>query len=253
MIRRIAALLFFFSAAVFAGTPLRVAVYQDAGTTDTGWVNVTNCLAKLPSGFTYYQVTADDIRAGKLAGADVLVQPGGSGSKQAKTLEPQGRDIIKQFVKSGHGYVGICAGAYLATNDYAWSLGFINAKVIDKAHWARGPESKIKIHFTPEGQALLGQDAGVKEVIYHQGPILSPSTQPDMPAYTPLAIYDTEIVSPKGGIPGVMVGATAIAAGSYGQGHVIAIGPHPERSDGLDGVIRRAVQWAAAPATQPSN
>jgi hypothetical protein len=227
---------------------LRVAVYTDAGAGDTGWTNVTNCLSKLPDGFSYYQVTAEDIRAGKLAGADVLVQPGGSGSKQAKTLEDSGLQIIRDFVKSGHGYVGICAGAYLSTNDYPWSLNFINAKVLDKKHWARGPETKIKIHFTPEGQQILGQDADVKEVIYHQGPILAPSTQPDMPAYTPLAIYDTEIVSPKGGIPGVMVGATAIAAGTYGQGHVIAISPHPERSPGLDGVIRRAVQWAAEPA-----
>ena len=39
--------------------------------------------------------------------------------------------------------------------------------------------------------------------------------------------------------------ATAIAAGTYGQGHVVAISSHPERSDGLDGVIRNAVKWAA--------
>ena len=66
----------------------------------------------------------------------------------------------------------------------------------------------------------------------------------DMPAYTPWAIYDTEVVK-KGAQAGLMTGATAIAAGEYGKGHLIAIGPHPERSPGLDGVIRRAVQWAA--------
>jgi len=224
---------------------LRVAIYQDGGAGEKGTVNVNNCLAKLPDGFESYVVNADDIRAGKLAGADVLVQPGGSGSKQAATLGDNGREIIKNFVKSGHGYVGICAGAYLSTNDYAWSLGFINAKVLDKKHWARGPETKLKIHFTPEGQQILGQDAGEHEVIYHQGPVLAPSTQPGLPAYTPLAVYDTEVVSPKGGIPNLMVGATAIAAGTYGQGHVVAISPHPERSDGLDGVIRNAVKWAA--------
>ena len=240
------------------GKTLRVAIYSDEGGSDAGVDNVKKCLGVLPDGFETYAVDAQDVRDGKLAGADVLVQPGGSGSRQAKSLQPAGRKVIQDFVRHGGGYVGICAGAYLATNDYPWSLGFINAKVLDKAHWARGPESKIKVHFTDAGRKTLGREPGVSEVIYHQGPILAPSTQPDLPAYTPLAVYDTEIVSPRGGIPGLMLGATAIAAGTYGQGHVIAIGPHPERSPGMDGVVRRCVQWAAgedaaaAPATRPA-
>src|SRR4051812_18762966 len=83
------------------------------------------------------RVGAKDIREGVLKEMDVLVQPGGSGSKQAEALQPEGCDAIREFVKGGGGYVGICAGSYLATTDYTWSLGILNAKVVDRKHWAR--------------------------------------------------------------------------------------------------------------------
>lgn len=231
---------------------LKVAIYSDDGSPGSGLTNVSNCLAAMPDGFDFTKVTAQDIRDGKLAGIDVLVQPGGGGKAQATALEESGRTIIQDFVRDGHGFVGICAGAYLATNDYPWSLGFVNAKVLDKKHWARGPASEVKIHFTELGQQILGETPGVKGVIYHQGPILAPSTQPGMPAYDNLAIYDSEVVKADGGIPGLMVGATAMAATTYGNGRVIVIGPHPERSPGLEGVIRRSVQWVA-PTTRPAS
>ncbi|MGC4030330.1 MAG: BPL-N domain-containing protein [Tepidisphaeraceae bacterium] len=246
----VAACLASFVSSSFAQSPttqptkkLRVAVYQDKGAGEKGWTNVSKCLAVLPDGFDAYKVDAQDIRDGKLAGADVLVQPGGSGSGQAKQLEEEGREIIKQFVKNGGGYVGICAGAYLSTNDYTWSLGFINAKVLDRKHWNRGTGT-VKIKFTELGKKILGTSLDVSNVEYFQGPILAPSTQPDMPAYLPLATYETEIAK-NGAIPGLMLGATAMAASEYGKGHVIAISPHPERSEGLDGIVRRAIQWAA--------
>ena len=227
---------------------IRVAIYNDTGGGESGGKNVSKCLSVMPDGFETYIVDAQGIRDGKLAGADVLVQPGGSGSKQAEALKEDGREVIKKFVKSGGGYVGICAGAYLATNDYKWSLGFLNAKVQDKKHWNRGKEAAVKWHFTDDGQKTLGIADGQHEVTYHNGPILVPGDKTDIPAYTNLAVYDTEVVAKDGGVAGLMTGATAIASGTYGDGHVIAIGPHPERSPGMDGVIRRAVQWAAGQA-----
>ena len=41
-------------------------------------------------------------------------------------------------------------------------------------------------------------------------------------------------------------GKTAIAAGRFGDGRVLAISPHPERTAGLDSVVPAAVRWAAA-------
>ncbi|QOV90396.1 BPL-N domain-containing protein [Humisphaera borealis] len=223
-----------------AGKVLRVAVYRDTGGTDKD--NVGKCLSR-SGDFTYTLVTAQDIRAGKLKDFDVLVQPGGSGSKQAETLQPEGREIIKKFVQDGGGYVGICGGAYLATTHYKWSIGLLNAQVVDTKHWARGTGT-VQLRLTSDGKSLAGVKDEIVPVDYAQGPLLAPDNKPDLPAYQPLATFETEIA--KNGAPvGVMKGTTAAAQANFGKGRVICISPHPERSAGLDGLIRNAVRWVA--------
>ena len=173
----------------------------------------------------------------------MLVQPGGSGSKQAEALKPEGREAIKEFVRGGGGYVGICAGAYLASADYTWSLHILNAKVIDRQHWARGT-GEVKVRMSAEGQRLFGVKDEVVSVFYGQGPLLAAAEQADLPAYETLGTYETEIAE-RGAPSGVMKGTTAFAAAEFGKGRVVCLSPHPERSAGLDGIIRRAVGWAA--------
>jgi putative intracellular protease/amidase len=70
---------------------------------------------------------ADDIRSGGLAKLDLLIQPGGSGGGQGRHLGEGGRDAIRDFVQDGGGFIGICAGAYLASADYTWSLNILDA------------------------------------------------------------------------------------------------------------------------------
>ena len=48
-----------------------------------------------------------------------------------------------------------------------------------------------------------------------------------------------------------MRGTTAIASAAFGKGRVICISLHPESTNGLDGVIRRAVNWTAPPPLSP--
>lgn len=226
-----------------APAPIRVAVYDDGGGGGVGPGNVEKCLGKEVGGYKYRRVGARDIRDGVLKEMDVLVQPGGSGSKQAEALKPEGRDAIRNFVKDGGGYVGICAGSYLATTDYTWSLGILNAKVVDRQHWARGT-GEVRIKLTDDGKDLLGTKEDAVTVYYGQGPLLSPDTKENLPAFKSLAFYETEVT--KKGVPGgVMKGTTAIAAAPFGKGRVICISPHPEKTEGLDGFIRQAVKWVA--------
>lgn len=223
---------------------IRVLIYDDAGGGGAGYTNVSKCLAaSSQKQFTFARVTAEEIRAGKLKDADVLVQPGGSGSKQAETLKPEGREAIRQFVNRGGGYVGVCAGAYLASADYTWSLHILNAKVIDRQHWARG-NGDVKVRMSEEGKRLLGVGDDVVTALYAQGPLLAPADKPELPAYQTLGTFETEIAE-KDAPAGVMKGTTAFAAAPFGKGHVVCLSPHPERSAGLDGIIRRAVGYAA--------
>jgi glutamine amidotransferase-like uncharacterized protein len=224
--------------------PIRVACFDIAGTGDSGISarNMKKCLDPSPD-FTLKTVTADDIRGGALSKIDVLICPGGSGSKQAENLGAEGCKAIREFVKNGGGYVGFCAGSYLASANYTWSLGILNAKVVDREHWARGT-GDVTLKMTAEGKRILGATDEIVTCYYGQGPLLAPGNSTDVPAYQVLATYNSEIAK-KGAPSGVMIGTTAIAAGNYGKGRVLCFSPHPEKTKGLEDFVRRAVRWAA--------
>jgi len=194
--------------------------------------------------FAVSRVTGDDVRRGALDEFDVVIHPGGSGGGQGRSLEEEGRERVRDFVRRGGGFVGVCAGAYLATCDYEWSLGILDAKVIDRAHWARG-FGNVDIGMTPEGKERLGEAADRLSIYYHQGPLLAPANDPAVEDYRPLAVYEGEIA--KNGAPsGVMPGTTAIACGRFGAGSVICFSPHPERTEGYEDLLLRGVRLVAA-------
>ena len=140
---------------------IRVAIYADGGAPDrdrpgqpSGPTNVANCLRKLdPAKYQVTKVNGAQVRAGALDGFDVgRVPRRGAGSGQARSLQAAGRDKVREFVRHGGGYLGICGGAYLGTSYYDWSLNIVNAKVVDREHWARGRPTPVQLELTPLGQ-----------------------------------------------------------------------------------------------------
>lgn len=228
-------------ASVQATKPIRVAVFDDAGVSEkvAGLIELLNTHSEL----RVTKVDGNDIRGGKLTGFDVVLLPGGSGSGEAKSLEESGRKEIKSFVERGGGYLGICAGAYLASADYDWSLHILDAKVLDRAHWARGV-GDVEVCLTAAGQKLLGASSDRETILYWQGPLLAPAGKPEIADFETLGTFATEIA--KNGAPtGVMIGTTAIARGSFGAGRVFCFSPHPERTEAVQGQVLKAIQWAA--------
>jgi len=224
--------------------PLRVAMYIDDGASAT-WTNVAAALDD-PARFAVTTVMGADIRAGILANFDVLIHPGGSGSAQGASLEEAGRDSVRAFVRRGGGYLGICAGSYLASSDYTWSLNLLNAKVIDKAHWNRG-DGPVDIRFTSFGRDLfsLAQDTVVIE--YRQGALMAPAQIDSLPAYVEAGAFASEIAL-NGAPTGVMIGTTAFAFSVYHQGRAVAFSPHPEITAGYEYMVGDAVEWVASSA-----
>jgi phosphoribosylformylglycinamidine (FGAM) synthase-like amidotransferase family enzyme len=87
-----------------------VALYDAGGTGGDGASSVQRILSR--SGMQVVRVGAEEIAAGSLAEFDLVVFPGGSGSKEAAAIGEAGREQVRQFVERGGGYIGICAGAY---------------------------------------------------------------------------------------------------------------------------------------------
>jgi len=221
---------------------VRVALYADDGVTKKELPEVEHCLATA-KGFNVKSVTAKDIRDGRLDEFDVVIHPGGSASKQAETLSDEGREQVRRFVKEGGGFIGICAGAYLASASYPWSLALLDARVVDGEHWARG-QGEVQLRLPREGRTAFALDEETCPIFYNQGPLLAPGEKDDIPDYELLAAFETEIA--KNGAPtGVMKGTTAIARGKFGDGRVVCFSPHPEKTPGREAFVREAVRWAA--------
>ncbi|NQT16841.1 MAG: biofilm PGA synthesis protein PgaB, partial [Planctomycetes bacterium] len=175
---------------------IRIAVYSDVGVGRS----VGNLLSVLERADRLHveKVTAEEVRNGALDGFAVLVHPGGSGSKQGKQLGEEGREAVRSFVRRGGGFLGICAGAYLASADYPWSLHILDAKVLDRKHWARGTGA-VRVALTDRGRAILHADSPNVTIYYGQGPLLAPAADADVPDYVLLGAYETEIA--KNGAP----------------------------------------------------
>ena len=221
---------------------IRVAIYAGEGVSKGDPAQVEACLAEA-KGFKVKTVSAKEIRDGDLEKYDVLIHPGGSGSGQAKALSDEGRQRVRQFVERGGGFVGICAGAYLASAEYPWALKLLDARVVDDEHWARGV-GEVKLRFPSAGRDALGTDQETEAMCYENGPLLGPANNGDIPDFESLATFETEIRKNDAPI-GVMKGTTAIARGEFGKGRVVCFSPHPEKTRGRESYVSEMVSWAA--------
>ena len=242
-------LLLLTSANCFAD-PIKVAVFDGEGV-GKSCTNLITALTKSGNtDFKLTRITTRDILNGGLSQVDVLIHSGGSGSKQGNDLGEEGRKIVRQYVDQGGGFLGVCAGAYLATNDYSWSLNLIDAKVLDRKHWARGMGT-VQLELSPSGQELFQIAESTLDIYYGQGPLLARREwdDPKTPDYESLAIYASEIA--KNGAPsGIMKGTSAAVRCKYGKGKVFCFSAHPELTDGLQHLIPTVVNWLADDKTK---
>ena len=228
-----------------AGSRIKVAIYAGGGSSTTpGLAAYPACLDRAAQTIDYTYVGPIELaRPHALDPFDVVVFCGGSGSGQAKSLGEAGAANVKAFVERGGGYVSSCAGSYLATSGYSWSLGLVAADTVDSAHWARGT-GPVDIELTAEGKTILGDYQGLQSVRYANGPLLGPAKNPrGVAPYTVLAHFRSDMAKKVPG--GVMPNTPAMIAGTFGQGRVLCFSPHPEYTESLQGMIARAVTWAA--------
>lgn len=238
---------------------VHVAVYDAAaGDPDTtqSLVGVLDSTANIQWEF----VTSEGVRDGFLNRFDVVIFPGGNAKQQSISLGDAGKEAVRAYVKRGGGYVGICAGAFLATTNYDSGIAIVNVQPLTgNMHVPEvGPVSitarsagVVKLGFTEIGARLLsnGDKIGPVSVCYAGGPILSPAGQAGLPEYISLAEFRTEVWDHE---PqrGTMIGTSAIVAARFGKGKVILFSPHPEMSAGLESLVTRSIMLTARLSAQ---
>jgi hypothetical protein len=178
-------------------------------------------------------------------GSSVIVYPtpqARTAATQAAALGPDAAARVRRFVDQGGGYIGMCAGAYLACHGFPWSLSLLDAKTVSPL-WRRGAGT-VQMELTAKGQDLFDRVQATQDCRYANGPIIQPAQAQDVADYEVLAVFRSELA--KNGTPkGVMVNSPAIVTGRFGRGRVLCSSPHPEQSQGWEAFVPRAVTWAA--------
>ena len=215
---------------------IKVAVYDDKGATGKGIPCVTEIMGKTAD-IKLTKFKGADIAAGALKDYDLVMFTGGSGSAEAGGLGEKGREEVREFVRNGGGYVGICAGAYLACSGFEWGVGVLNAKTVS-SKWRRG-QGEVKV----EGEAF-GEKLSDRGIRYSNGPIIKADVRKDLPEFEVLLAFRTELAENDTPV-GVMVNAPAMVRSTYGLGRVFTSSPHPEQTAGLEPIVEKAVRWVA--------
>ena len=222
---------------------IRVGVFNGNGGAQTCvWEAFAACSLDRDMAVRY--ITTSDIAAGVLDSLDVIVVPGGGGTRQYQNLGEENIRRIKEFVRQGGGAVGICAGAYLFSNTPEYScLAMNGAQAIDIEHDNRG-HGIVGFSLTPEGKKIFGEyaDNDTLFCMYYEGPVFVAATD-DSVKYVEFATMLSD-VHEEGGAPSNMTNNRPFFIGNrYGKGKVFSSIAHPESTAGKMWMIARMVRW----------
>ena len=222
---------------------IRVGVFNGYGGAQTCiWEALAAC--SLDKDIKAQYITTSDIAAGVLDSLDAIVVPGGGGTRQYQNLGHENIQRIKEFVKSGGGAVGICAGAYLFSNTPEYSCLALNgAQSIDLEHDNRG-HGIAAFSLTDEGKKIFGEyaDADTLYCMYYEGPVFVPAPD-DTIQFVEFATMLSD-VHEEGNAPSDMTNNRPFFIGNrYGKGKVFSCIAHPEATPGKMWMIARMVRW----------
>ena len=200
------------------------------------------------------RLTSREILAGALSELDVVVFPGGSGSRQQNDMGALVVAKLDHFVREeGKGVVGICAGAYLLSDTPEFAcLRMCGVSGVDLGHDERG-HGLVALSLTDAGRALFPELSGTATpyVYYYEGPLLVPAASGA--AFQALATFQTDIHLENGAPAGLMPGKAALVAADVGKGRVVLSAGHPEATPGMRWLVPRVVTWAARRPIVPYN
>ncbi|OPY29768.1 MAG: Pseudomurein-binding repeat protein [Methanobacterium sp. PtaU1.Bin242] len=191
----------------------------------------------LVPGYYFSYATSTVINSSTLSGYDVLAMPGGSGGYYYLQSGSISGTAIKNFVRNGGGYLGICAGAYAAAQ---YTQGYYNG-------WGLAPnvtcthpdhEGDLTIQITSTGQQILNL-SGTITVAHYNGPAMYVSGNAMV-----FATYADDIIRSNG--------MAAIVGDYYGEGRTVLSGPHPELDPQYPDIVSNLIVWAANLTADPT-
>jgi glutamine amidotransferase-like uncharacterized protein len=211
----------------------KVLIYDGAGVMDSSVDGVEDTLnasnnENISANNKILYNTSSVINSNTLSGYDVLIMPGGEAADYLANDDIDGNSI-KQFVSSGKGYIGICAGAYAGSNyitgqQSGWGLA------PDVNTISQGYEGPLQISTASSGTKIL--NSSLTSIHMASGPaMVTNNTQIVMATF---ADNNTGYIN-----------YPTIIGDTYGSGRVILSGPHPEMDPENPQLLTNMVLWVS--------
>jgi putative intracellular protease/amidase len=233
------------SAAYGQEAPIRAGVYMGDGASMACVVETFEALRMDPA-IVPSLVSPTDIYTGTFEDLDVLVFPGGSGSKENLSMGSGSHALVREFVmEKGKGVVGICAGGYLVSDSKGYPcLRLIGADTVDREHDKRG-SAVCRVSFTEKGLEIFPEMKGHEfgYIQYHDGPLFVPAGGGEYRDCDELAVNMSDVH--QTGPAGMTPGKSFLLCQETAKGRVFASAGHPESTVGMRWMVPRMVRWAA--------
>jgi glutamine amidotransferase-like uncharacterized protein len=203
-----------------------VAVYSDNGTREESVLAGEKMFEWM--GYAVSLVNADYINDNGLDKFKILYIPGGDMYQYATDLSSQGKKNIKDFIREGGAYIGICGGAFFAAKKVIWrgqQLSMVSLELFSGT--AEGPIDEIipypeygmcQVNIVDTVHPITESGPDSMWILYYWGPALN--VENDASAVI-LGTYNI------GNLP-------VMLAINYGLGRVFLIGTHPEIEEDSD-------------------
>ncbi len=204
-----------------------VGIYSGEGAADACVVAAT-CMFEW-MGYETRHLQADDINGADVSDIDLFYFPGGSSAPYLSLITPAGRDVIRNAVGGGCGFIGTCAGALYACEKQVWDGVTVTEEQLGLFHGTgSGPNPEIFAY--PEiGMCRVDIDTAhvISQnhpdsiwVMFYNGPCFE-QTNPGDPGVFIVGRY-------------ALTGRAAFVACTFGNGRVFLTGPHPEWEEDSD-------------------
>ena len=230
---------------------LRVGVFMGRGARSIGayqWLALTT----MTRGVKAVPIDGAAVRAGVLDKIDVVVMPGGRSVQEAASLEKDGREKLKAFIRRGGGYVGTCAGCCLVmqeTKGHPNMLGIVPFTFGKNGGFSH---ADLLIRFNKRATELAGIPAKTPRIRFSEGPAPVPAAPVEGANIETVATFASDINSEGMAPKASLVGHPAAIAGTYGEGRLFVMTVHPEMDvedhPVIQGMFRyvtgRELEWA---------
>jgi glutamine amidotransferase-like uncharacterized protein len=210
---------------------INVLIYSGSGTSDNCVYQIENCLEQANkenyiSGVRFTYNTSNIINNNSLSGYDVVIMPGSSEGYDYLDNEDINESDLKNYIASGKGFLGICAGAYSGA-EYTenWYSGWgVAPNVINQPYLETG---NVTIKTTSAGN-LENND----------GEWISHINGPAMTTYSDVVTFATYDENSS------YQGYAAIVGDHYGEGRSVLSGVHPELNPQHAEMLVNLIIWA---------